>query len=81
MFDLETAHKIWRYSHVVVGTIGLVAFWIPVFARKGSRLHIRAGKLFVWCGYFVEYRRCLWVALLRCRCEGLKPASAAPGSP
>lgn len=42
-----------RWIHIVLGFVGLVAFWFPVFARKGGYLHRRAGKVFVWCGYGV----------------------------
>jgi hypothetical protein len=38
---------------VVFGSIGLVAFWIPVFARKGAVNHVRFGKIFVWSAYIV----------------------------
>jgi hypothetical protein len=42
-----------RFVHVVFGTIGLVAFWIPVFTRKGAVNHVRFGKIFVWSAYIV----------------------------
>lgn len=42
-----------RAVHVLFGVVGLAAFWIPVFARKGADLHVRAGKVFVWCAYIV----------------------------
>ena len=29
--------------HVAAAFVGLVAFWIPIFARKGGRVHVRAG--------------------------------------
>ena len=32
--------------HVAAGVVGLIAFWIPLFARKGGRLHVRAGWVF-----------------------------------
>jgi len=63
MFDIETAHALWRYSHIAIGSIGLIAFWLPIFAKKGSRLHIRAGKVFVCCGYYVVFTAlvsCVW---------------------
>ncbi len=31
--------------HVVVGTTGLIAFWVPVAARKGGAAHRRWGRL------------------------------------
>ena len=39
--------------HVVAGFIGLAAFWIPVFARKGGRAHVRAGRVYASCAYVV----------------------------
>jgi hypothetical protein len=42
-----------RYVHVLFGAIGLIAFWVPVFARKGAVNHVRFGKIFVWSAYIV----------------------------
>lgn len=42
-----------RFIHVLFGSISLVAFWIPVFARKGAVNHVRFGKIFVWSAYIV----------------------------
>lgn len=42
-----------RFVHIAFGAVGLVAFWVPVFAQKGARLHVRAGKIFVWSAYVV----------------------------
>ena len=39
--------------HVATGFVGLAAFWVPVFARKGGRTHVRAGRVFVYCAYVV----------------------------
>ena len=39
--------------HVVAGFVGLAAFWIPVFARKGGRAHVRTGRVYAWCAYVV----------------------------
>ena len=36
MPELVTLHAIWRYSHIMIGLIGLIVFWIPIFAKKGS---------------------------------------------
>lgn len=41
------------YGHIVAGTIGLLAFWVPIFAKKGAVNHKRFGKIFVNAGYFV----------------------------
>ncbi len=51
--DLDTLHLALRYSHIVAGFFGLALFWIPVFAAKGGRLHLRAGRAFAWCAVFV----------------------------
>jgi hypothetical protein len=64
MFDLATLHTLWRYSHMIVGFVGLIVFWIPAVAKKGSPLHIRSGKVFVWCAYYVGITAlvsCIWV--------------------
>ncbi|MEM6639692.1 MAG: hypothetical protein AAF610_07305 [Pseudomonadota bacterium] len=34
-------------AHVVAGAVALVVFWIPMAARKGSALHLRAGRWFM----------------------------------
>lgn len=39
--------------HIVAGFVGLAAFWIPVFARKGGRVHVRTGRVFAFCAYVV----------------------------
>ena len=41
------------FAHVVTGFVGLAAFWVPVFARKGGRAHVRAGRAYVYCAYVV----------------------------
>lgn len=42
-----------RWIHIVFGFTGLVAFWIPAAARKGGRVHVRAGRVFEWAAYIV----------------------------
>lgn len=49
----DTIHQIMRWIHIIAGSVGLVVFWIPVFAKKGSRPHIYAGRVFVVCGTIV----------------------------
>lgn len=53
MLDLDAARSVIRTSHVAVGFVGLALFWIPVFARKGGPVHVRAGRFFVYCVYYV----------------------------
>ena len=40
-------------AHVATGFIGLAAFWVPVFARKGGAAHVRAGRVYAYCAYVV----------------------------
>lgn len=42
-----------RLIHVIFGFIGLAAYWVPIFARKGGINHVRFGKLFVRSAYVV----------------------------
>ena len=50
---METFYSLVRFLHVGAGFVGLFAFWIPVFARKGATNHVRFGKVFVWSAYVV----------------------------
>ncbi len=50
---MELVRDSLRYVHIVLGFGGLVAFWVPVFARKGSKPHVLFGKIFAWCVYLV----------------------------
>ncbi|MEM7351818.1 MAG: hypothetical protein AAF657_13555 [Acidobacteriota bacterium] len=50
---MEILRDVLRWTHVILGFTGLIAFWFPVFARKGGTIHRRVGKVFVWCGYGV----------------------------
>lgn len=40
-------------AHVIAGFVGLAAFWIPVFARKGGASHKRFGAIYANCAYLV----------------------------
>ena len=42
-----------RLVHVVGGFTGLAAFWVPVFTKKGSPVHRRFGRIFLWCAWLV----------------------------
>ena len=50
---MATLHEILRDAHIVSGVVGLAAFWLPVFTRKGQRLHMNAGRVFKWTAYLV----------------------------
>lgn len=40
-------------THVSVGAIGLIAFWVPVFTAKGGAWHKACGRIFKYCAYVV----------------------------
>jgi hypothetical protein len=36
------------WTHIAIGSVGLVSFWVPVLARKGSPAHRRWGRVFTF---------------------------------
>lgn len=50
---MHALYRVLLLFHVAAGFTGLVAFWIPLFAPKGGRVHIRAGTVFMICAYVV----------------------------
>lgn len=48
---METVGDGFRLVHVVFGVVGLAAFWVPVFSKKGATNHQRFGRIFVRCAY------------------------------
>jgi hypothetical protein len=42
-------------AHVSIGFVSLVLFWIPVMAKKGSKLHISAGRWYARAMYTVGF--------------------------
>ena len=46
-------HSLLVYTHIAVGAVALLLFWVPALAKKGSSLHVRAGKAYVFCMYTV----------------------------
>ena len=49
--------------HIAVGTIALLVGLVPMFVQKGSRLHKRAGLVFVYCMITVAITALLLCAL------------------
>lgn len=45
--------EVFRFVHVALGAVALIAYWIPIFTRKGAANHVRAGKVFVWSAYLL----------------------------
>lgn len=50
---MTTLHGLFVDAHVAIASIALLLFWVPAFARKGSPLHIRAGRVYAICMYAV----------------------------
>jgi hypothetical protein len=72
---MSDVSEILRLVHVAAGATGLVAFWIPVFSRKGARNHVRFGKVFVRAAYVVLGAAALALVL---RVFDLQARSLAP---
>ena len=45
--------KILLTTHVIAGFISLVLFWLPIIVKKGSKLHIKIGWIYVYTMWFV----------------------------
>lgn len=37
-----------RVLHILSGGVALASLWVPLFARKGSKLHVRVGRVYAW---------------------------------
>jgi len=46
---IHLLHDAFVAGHIVVGALGLVAFWVPVVGRKGGRRHRDWGAIFARC--------------------------------
>ena len=83
MIDPAELHFFLRYSHIGVGTFALLVFWVTVFSKKGSRFHIRCGRVFLFCGYWVVATAaisCIWAFITPISFQtmhGAKPEVAA----
>lgn len=45
---METAYQPLLFVHALCGLVALVTFWIAAFAKKGSPLHLRVGKIYMF---------------------------------
>jgi len=46
-------HQVIVIAHAIAGGVSLLSMWIPMFSRKGGRLHRRAGLVFAYSMAFV----------------------------
>lgn len=56
-------HALLRLVHIGAGSLGLLFFWIPIFAKKGGRVHLAAGRVFVWLSMVIVATAvvsCVW---------------------
>ena len=67
-----TLHALLRSVHIAAGFTGLVVFWIPLIARKGSAAHRAWGRAFAVCAGVV-----IVTALLACAWLLVDPAGFA----
>jgi len=37
-----------RWAHIASGFLALCVFWLPIVTKKGGRLHIKIGWVYVW---------------------------------
>lgn len=45
---METLHELLRYTHIGGGFFGLALFWVPIFSKKGGKIHRKIGKIWTW---------------------------------
>lgn len=77
---METLINGLRWTHILIGFIGLAAFWVPVVTRKGGRWHKQIGMVFAFCGYVVAgtaIATCT-LRLVTALLEGARPADNPP---
>lgn len=44
---MDTFYRLLVTAHGLVGLVALVTFWLAAFAKKGSPLHVRTGKVYM----------------------------------
>ena len=45
---MQTLHTVLLYLHIALGAAALLIYWLPIMAKKGSKLHISAGNIFYY---------------------------------
>jgi len=61
--NMETFLQANRLFHIVVGVVGLAAWWVPLLTKKGGRRHKLLGKVFALCAYIVGTTAVLGVTI------------------
>lgn len=50
---MDTIIVINRYLHIIVGFVGLIAWWVPALTVKGGTTHRRFGRIFILSAFVV----------------------------
>jgi len=45
---MDLLHEVARWTHIAICVLAFASLWTAAFARKGGRLHRRAGTVYVW---------------------------------
>ncbi len=45
---MEALDRILLIIHIAIGSISLIIFWIPLFAKKGGKLHNKVGMIYTY---------------------------------
>ena len=64
---IDSFHAVLRTSHIGLGVVALLLFWVPALTRKGSRIHIASGRLFGYLSYAIAATAaisCIWAIAL-----------------
>lgn len=62
---MSISFNLLTYLHVSAGFFSLIIFWIPIWSKKGSPLHIRSGRLYLNIMYVVSITAfCLSILLM-----------------
>ncbi len=51
---MTTLHSMLVWLHIASGAVALLLFWVPALAKKGSPLHVRAGRYYRTVMYTVS---------------------------
>ncbi len=50
---MEALSNVLLIIHIIIGSLSLIVFWIPIFVKKGSKLHVKAGEVYVFLMWIV----------------------------
>lgn len=45
---MDLSFGLFRWLHIIAGFAALFLLWVPIFAKKGGKLHNQSGKIYVW---------------------------------